>query len=219
MYFKAVLKWLFRLIGFITAFPVQLIFFKRKVINQSGLPRKELFRGGALVISNHYNVLDYANNLFIALPRFLGVAASEMPYRNWFLRWGMSVFNGIEVDREHKSMRFIDDCAEAVARGQLIQIFPESRNTPDGEMHPFKTSYLMIALRSGADILPIVTDGNYGFFKRTHVVLGQRIPVSSLFENDHPTREEITTANEKVFAVMLAMKELADGSRAGKEGS
>ena len=45
---------------------------------------------------------------------------------------------------------------ELIKKGQLVQIFPEGRNTPDGKIHEFKQSYIVIAHRANAPIIPIV---------------------------------------------------------------
>ena len=99
--------------------------------------------------------------------------------------------------------------AKAIKKGQLVQIFPEGRNTPDGKIHEFKKSYIVIAHRAGAPIVPIVTDGNYGVFKRTSVIIGKEINVSDFIRSEGrtPTREELDRVNEYVFEKVLALRE------------
>ena len=103
----------------------------------------------------------------------------------------------------------MDEAAEVIKRGQLVQIFPEGRNTPDGNIHDFKKSYLVIAHRANAPIIPIVTDGNYGLFKRASVIVGKEIDISAFFTSDRPTphREELEKANEFVFNKVLMLRE------------
>ena len=106
-------------------------------------------------------------------------------------------------------MRFMDEAAAVIRKGELVQIFPEGRNTTDGKIHEFKKSYLVIAHRASAPIIPIVTDGNYGIFKRTSVIIGKEIDVSKFFTSDRvtPTREELQRANDVVFAKVLELRE------------
>ena len=95
-------------------------------------------------------------------------------------------------------MRFIDDSVAALEKGRLVQIFPEAHNTDDGLMHEFKPSYILIALRAGVPIIPVMLDGNYGFNKRAHVIIGKPIRLSEYCSSLNPSREEIVALNEMV---------------------
>ena len=190
---------IFRVIGVVLGYPLQLLFFKRKTYYEDK-KQKHLFRGGKLLISNHFNMFDYVMTCFVVFPRKLNVVASEDPFKKKFFNFGMKFFGAIQCNRETKNMRFMDEAANVIKKGQLVQIYPEGRNTPDGKIHEFKRSYLVIAHRAGAPIVPIVTDGNYGPFKRTSIIIGNEIDVSQFFTTDKPTppREELDRANEYV---------------------
>lgn len=210
---------IFRIIGLTLGYPLQLLFFKRKTYYEDK-KNTHIFHGGKLIISNHFNMFDYVLTSFIVYPRKLNVVASEMPFRNKFFRFGMKFFGAIQCNRETRSMKFVDEAAAVISKGQLVQIFPEGRNTPDGNIHEFKKSYLVIAHRAKAPILPIVTDGNYGVFKRTSVIIGKEIDLSEFFTSDRatPTRDELSRANEYVFAKILELrKELEIRKQEGKK--
>ena len=153
----------FRWYAIINAYPVQLLLFKRKTYYENKAVQGKKIKGGALVISNHYNFFDYVLNMFMLLPRKLNVVAGEIGYCNKLVAWGTRCFGGIKCDRIMKSMRFIDESVAILKKGKLVQIFPEGHNSYDGEMDKFKPSYIMIALRAKVPIVPIITDGNYGF--------------------------------------------------------
>jgi 1-acyl-sn-glycerol-3-phosphate acyltransferase len=125
-------------------------------------------------------MLDYVLTSFVVFPRKLSAIASEEPFKNPFFRFGMKFFGAIKADRVSRNMKFIDTAAEVIRKGGLVQIFPEGRNTPDGKIHKFWHSYIVIAHRAGCPIVPIVTDGNYGPFKRTSVIIGEEIDISPL---------------------------------------
>jgi 1-acyl-sn-glycerol-3-phosphate acyltransferase len=197
----------FRLLGMVLGYPLQMIFFKRKTYFEGS--RSAVRRGGKLIVSNHFNLLDYVLTCFMVFPRKLNAVASEDPFANPFFRIGMRFFTApIQANRVTKSMRFIDSAAEVIKKGELVQIFPEGRNTPDGEIHDFKMSYLVIAYRAGCPILPIVTDGRYGLFKRVRVIVGEEIDVSHFFSEGHrtPPREELERANAYVHAKVLELR-------------
>lgn len=199
---------IFRVIGVTLGYPLQLIFFKRRTYYEDK-SQTHLFRGGRLIISNHYNMFDYVMTCFVIFPRKLNVVASEDPFKKKFFNFGMKFFGAIQCNRETRSMKFMDEAASVIKKGQLVQIYPEGRNTPDGKIHEFKRSYLVIAHRAEAPIVPIVTDGNYGLFKRTSVIIGKEIDVSQFFTSDRPTppREELDRANDYVFSKVLELRE------------
>ena len=201
---------IFRWFAIIQGFWLYWLFFKRKTYYEDGNPRRKSrrFKGPKLIISNHYCVLDFMLNIFLVLPRKLWVVASEHAYRNKLQGFGMRFFGGIPCDRRIRSMRFMERSVEVLKRGGLVQIFPEGKNTDDGLIGPFYASYIVIAHRAGVPIIPIVTDGNYGFFKRTHVLVGNEIDLKDYITAEGPIipRDQLESANEAIRSKVLALK-------------
>lgn len=196
-------------VAIITAYPLQLLFFKRKIYYEDGENRDKSIKGGALIISNHYNFFDYPLNMFALLPRKLNVVSSEIPYKSKLLTIGMKFFGGIQANRITKDLSFIDKSVEVIKAGKLVQIFPEGRNTDDGTIKEFKHSYIVIAHRANAPIIPIVTDGNYGFFKRARIIIGKEIRVSDYINSDlhTPTRSDMRAVNDAVYNKVLELRQ------------
>ena len=202
---------LFRWIGLLLAYPLQLIFFKRKTYYEDKKSQSRFVKGGALVISNHYSAMDYMVNLFLFPFRKLYVVMAEFVFHKSKIFNFLTKFHGgIRSDRDLMSMRFIDESVEVLENGGLVQIYPEAHITPDGNMHEFKTSYLMIALRANVPIVPVIIDGNYGFFKRAHVLIGKKIFLTDYCQSLNPTKEEIIALNEIVQNKCLELKSELD---------
>lgn len=181
---------IFRIIGLITGYPFQLLFFKRKTYYVDK-KNTHLFKGGKLIVSNHFSMFDYVLTSFIVFPRKLNVVASEIPFKNKLLKFGMKFFGVIEANRETKNMSFINKCANVLKKGQLVQIYPEGKNSPDGKIYEFKASYTLIAHRANVPIVLVITDGNYGLFKRTSVIISEEIDVSKFMDvNSKTTKKE-----------------------------
>lgn len=201
---------IFRWFAIIQGFWLYWLFFKRKTYYEDGNPRRKSrrFKGPKLIISNHMSVLDFMLNMYVVLPRKLWVVASEHAYRNKLQGFGMRFFGGIPCDRRIRSMRFMEKSAEVLKKGGLVQIFPEGMERYDGQVGPFFQSYLVIAHRGNAPIIPIVIDGNYGFFKRTHILIGNEIDVKDYIKTEGPIipREELAAANEAIHERFLALK-------------
>ncbi|MBQ7408786.1 MAG: 1-acyl-sn-glycerol-3-phosphate acyltransferase [Clostridia bacterium] len=187
---------IFRCIGMLLAWPLQLAFFKRKTYYEDKKEQNRFIKGGALVVSNHFCVFDYFVNAYLFPFRKLYVVLSEFVFNKNKIFYLLTKFHGgIKADRECKSMSFMDESVEVLENGGLVQIFPEARNTPDGNIHEFKISYVLIALRANVPILPVVTDGNYGFLKRTHVIIGKKIYLTDYCSSLNPTKEQLIMLN------------------------
>ncbi len=198
---------IFRIIGLVTGYPFQLLFFKRKTYYVDK-KNTNLFKGGKLIVSNHFGMLDYVLTSFVVFPRKLNAVASEMPFKNKLLKFGMKFFGAIEANRETKNMSFINKCADVLKKGQLVQIFPEGKNTPDGNIHEFKASYTLIAHRANVPIVLVITDGNYGLFKRANVIVSEEIDVSKFMDVNSKTtkKEEREKLNNYIYARALELR-------------
>lgn len=210
---------IFRIIGLITGYPFQLLFFKRKTYYVDK-KNTHLFKGGKLIVSNHFSMLDYVLTSFIVFPRKLNVVASEMPFKNKLLRFGMKFFGAIEANRETKNMSFINKCADVLKKGQLVQIYPEGQNTPDGKIHEFKPSYTLIAHRANVPIVLIISDGNYGIFKRTSVIISEEIDVSKFIDVNAKTtkKEERLALNDYIHKRAIELREELEILKNKKKG-
>ena len=211
---------IFRVLGIILGYPLQLLFFKRKTYYVDK-KNTNLKKGGKLIVSNHYNMLDYVLTCFVVAPRKLNAVASEMPFKSKITRFGMKFFGAIEANRETRSMKFVDICADVLKRGQLVQIFPEGKNTPDGKIHEFKPSYTLIAHRANVPIVLIISNGNYGLFKRTSVIISEEIDVSKFINPSSKitTKEERTNLNNYVHKRALELREELEVLKNKKKGN
>ena len=190
---------IFRWIGILTGYPFNWIYFKtKKYYENENAPRR--VRGGALIISNHFNPLDFVLNVFLFFPRKLYVVASEHAFKNAILRFGMRFWGGFQADRVRVNMSFVSKSVREIKKGHLVQIFPEGHNTDDGTIKPFYPSYLLIAYRANAPIVPVITDGNYGLFKRVHMIIGEPIDLSDYLTCGRATKDDFPHLNEIVYS-------------------
>ena len=201
----------FRWLGMILGYPIQWLFFKRKIYYEDK-KNNDWKKGGKLIVCNHYNLFDYGLIAFMVFPRQLIAVTSEIPFKRKIARFGMKFFGTIQANRETKDMSFIEKSAEAIQKGKLVQIFPEARNTPDGNMHEFKSRYVYIANLADCKILPIISDGNYGLFKRTSLIIGKEIHLSEIIDSKSSllTREEIKMANQIIYQKALDLRDLLE---------
>lgn len=209
---------IFRWIGVITGYPFRWLFFKDKIYYENERATRRV-KGGALIIANHFNPLDYVMNVFVFFPRKLYVVASEHAFKNVFLRFGMKFWGGIEANRVTRSMGFITQSIREIKKGHLVLIFPEGHNTDDGTIKAFYPSYILIAHKANAPIVPVISDGNYGPFKRLHLIVGEPIDLSEYLAAPKANKEEVARLNDIVREKVLALRaELDRRIEADKRG-
>jgi 1-acyl-sn-glycerol-3-phosphate acyltransferase len=66
----------------------------------------------------------------------------------------------IELDREGADRDAMRKCIDALAEGDAVLIFPEGTRSEDGDVQEFRAGVALIALRSGAPVLPVSIEGS-----------------------------------------------------------
>jgi len=165
---------------------------------------------GALIISNHFNIKDYMMIMFMFPFRKVYCLVADVVYkRNKILAWLLKVCGCIKVTREDYSLDFISKSIDLVNKGKVLVIFPESKLSIDKNiLLPFKSSYVLIALKTHAPIIPIYHQGIYGFFKTNKVIVGTKIYLNDYVNTTNPSKEEIEYLNNLVRENILNLKEL-----------
>ena len=92
------------------------------------------------------------------------------------------------VDRGHSDLGAVKTAIKTIKDGGSLVIFPEgTRVKYEGEVQP-KGGVAMIALRTGAPMIPVYVGGRHKFLRRTHVIFGE--PYEPQTETRHGTAEE-----------------------------
>lgn len=172
----------------ITGFPPAWAFLKPAFYRKSD--KSKNLKKPFILVSNHIALIDmplYWMKFFGTNIRFL--VAEVMFNKNAFMNALLYRTGCIRVDRDVYDFSFIEDAIDCLDRGESIGIFPSSRLPVNGVPFPFKPSVAIIAMHSDATILPCYTDGNYGFKKRAHVMIGDPISVSDLYDQDKELTE------------------------------
>ena len=151
-------------------------------------------KGKAILLSNHTSVYDYALYLFIFFFRTLRFQMAEVLYKKKLLALFLNMMGGIYVNRDTLDFSFMDKSKAILEKGGVVGIFPESRLPKEGEARPlpFKESAIILALESGAPIIPLYTKGNYFTKSRTRLIIGKPINVRDYYDNSKSEKENIT---------------------------
>ena len=112
--------------------------------------------------ANHGSQFD-----IFALQGFLGADFRWLAKKELFQVpiWGHAMRRAgyIPVDRSHgkKALKSLGEAAQKIAAGTSVIIFPEGTRTKDGKMQDFKAGAMVLAIKSGVDIVPVAIKGTY----------------------------------------------------------
>jgi len=112
--------------------------------------------------ANHQSQFD-----IFALQGFLGVDFRWLAKKELFQVpiWGPAMRRAgyIPVDRSHgrQALKSLDEAAQKIAAGTSVIIFPEGTRSKDGKLHDFKAGAMVLAIKSGVDIVPVAIKGTY----------------------------------------------------------
>lgn len=126
-----------------------------------------------ILVSNHQSLLDFVLYLLVFPFRTVRFLMAEVLFNKGKLfAWFLGAIGGIRVDRDAKDFGFVSDSLEVLDRGGTVGIFPQGRLPVGGKPFPFTVSAAFIATHAEASVVPVYTRGNYGLFRRAHVVIG-----------------------------------------------
>lgn len=202
-------KWIIRFFhGFVklTGYIPAWIFLKPRVHVAPGGKRR--LPKACIVVSNHISLLDFVVYLLIFPFRAMRFLVAEVLYnRNKLLAIFLKLIGSIRVDRDAKTFDFVSDALEALDSGSTVGIFPQGRLPLKGQKFPFTVSTAFIATHTTAPIIPIYTDGNYGLFKRAHVVIGAPLYLQEHCKEGLSEQEQLAHLTKVLEETVYSLKE------------
>ena len=189
----------------IHGFFFQAFFLKTKTYYEDDNKENKRIKGSAIIISNHRTFMD---PIVIALKYFtkrLHFIAANF-YKGWLkvFKPMMKMAGGIFVDLDGRNFDFIEKSKRITAKGRSILIFPEGDFKRTYEPAKFSTGYIMLAIKTGAKIVPIVNDFNYGLFRRVTLMIGNSIDLSH-YSSTELTKAKLTEINDEISKKYLML--------------
>lgn len=169
------------------------------------------FKGPAVIISNHNHFLDFVILLYIFAFRYIRCIVGKTLYESSrFLEVILNGFGCIKVDRFSFDMEFFFKAMDVLKKKGVILIFPEGRFSVDGKVNEFKSTAALLALQAGVPIIPVYHTANYGAFKRTDVMVGDRIYLKDYIKSKNPSEKELLELTEMLRDKILELKDLSE---------
>jgi 1-acyl-sn-glycerol-3-phosphate acyltransferase len=135
------------------------------VEGRENIPRE----GPVLVIVNHASNADGPVLMAYFIPvlgRRLTWLGKEEALRWPFVGWAMRQNGVVAVKRGAGDLEAFRTAKQALDEGRPLAIFPEGTRSRDGALQEAKEGAAVLALRSGAPILPVAIAGSQRFWPR-----------------------------------------------------
>lgn len=114
-----------------------------------------------IIMSNHASLIDIPL-IFMALPGNIRMLSKKELFRIPAFGGIMKLAGFPSIDRKNhrQAMRDLKAVQEQMETGMIPWIAPEGRRSRDGHLHPFKKGGFVLALQTGAIIVPIGIKGS-----------------------------------------------------------
>ena len=182
-------------------------FFVRVVgvrVRVKGLER--IPQGVCLFAANHTSAAD-APAIVGAIPRRVAVLLKESLFKWPIVGQAFQAVHFIPVNRSARkaALASMEKAAEALKAGQSFLIYPEGRRSPDGRLQEFKKGAVVMAIKAGVPIVPMVCIGARHIMEKHSLVIRAGEIVVEFLEPIDASKyslEERDVLNQKVHDAM-----------------
>lgn len=163
--------------------------------------------GPCVFVANHCSNLD-PPAVVTSIPRRVAMLGKKEVFRIPLLGRALLLAQFVPVDRADRAaaLSSVEQGLKHLRHGVSYLVFPEGTRSPDGRMRPFKKGSFVMALRSGAPIVPVSVVGAHrlmpkGSFVLTPGVVGVHFgPLIRVDGYSMEQREDLIGAVEEAVA-------------------
>lgn len=169
------------------------------------------FKGPAVIISNHNHFLDFTILLYVFAFRYLRCIVGKTLYESSkMLEAILNCLGCIKVDRFSFDMEFFFKAMDVLKKKGVVLIFPEGKFSTDGKINEFKSTAALLAIQAGVPVIPVYHTANYGAFKRTDIMIGDRIYLKDYCKSKTPSEKELLELTDMLRDKIVELKDLSE---------
>src|SRR5712664_488744 len=123
--------------------------------------------GVCLFVANHTSSAD-APAVVGAIPRRIAILLKKSLFDYPIVGQAFQLAHFIPVDRSKHdaAIAAVEKAIEAMRDGQSFLVYPEGTRSPDGRLQPFKKGAVVMAIKAGVPIVPMVCSGAHRVMRK-----------------------------------------------------
>lgn len=129
-------------------------------------------KGVCLFVANHTSSAD-APAIVGAVPRRVSILLKESLFKWPIVGAAFRSAHFIPVNRSARdsAIASVEKATEAMKAGQSFLIYPEGTRSPDGRLQEFKKGAVVMAIKAGVPIVPMVCSGAHRIMEKRSLVI------------------------------------------------
>ncbi len=202
---KEVIKFLFRIFF--------KIFFRVKVVNPQVVP----LEGPVVLCSNHLGGMDMFFIGYKIKKRLVHYMAKvelfKIPIVGHLIKW----LGAFPVKRGTADLESFKTALKILKEKHILGIFPEGKRTMGKDLSKvkIKPGAALLAIKSGAQILPVALEGNYKIFSRVRVTFGEPFKLDADPDKKYSSAELSEMSKDIMLKVYALMEDNPIGNNKG----
>ncbi|MFC1873521.1 lysophospholipid acyltransferase family protein [Chloroflexota bacterium] len=172
---------------------------------RNNIPRE----GPVIVVANHMNLLDIPL-LSASLNRQAIYMTKEELFQNWLSGYLLRHLDAFPVHRGQLDRTALRRALQALSKGNLLAIFPEGTRSRNGQLQPAFAGAALIALHSGAPILPAGITGTEKAKGKAWILRHPRIAIKFGIPFYPPTTNQRVTKKDMADLTESIMRHIAE---------
>lgn len=129
-------------------------------------------KGVCLFVANHTSSAD-APAIVGAIPRRVAILLKDSLFKWPIVGQAFRSAHFIPVNRSARdsAIASVEKATEAMKAGQSFLIYPEGTRSPDGRLQEFKKGAVVMAIKAGVPIVPMVCSGAHRIMEKRSLVI------------------------------------------------
>lgn len=132
-----------------------------------------------ILVCNHLSLLDPFAVALLCKEHEIRFLGKKEVTKNKLLGAVVKKVHMIPVDRHHSDLGAMRQCLKTLREGRVLGIFPEGTRHHEDLMTPIESGTAMLALRSGAPLIPVYLDKKLRLFRRVNAYVGKPIETAA----------------------------------------
>jgi len=168
-------------------------------------------QGPLILATNHINSLDAPVGFSHLHPRPLTAFVKIETWNNWFMKFLFNAWEAIPITRGEVDFEAFRLAEDALKMKKIVIVAPEGTRSYHGKLNQGYPGIVLLAIRSGVPILPVVFYGNENFkqkfrlARRTQMVIKVGKPFTLDAHGQSLSREVRTQMTEEIMCEISAL--------------